>query len=112
MAADRILNLKMPYEGLTTIVNVLAPVGFSEDNNPDDVKVVQNLLRGISLTKNFAGPIGIPQVTGRFDAVTGFWIFAWQTMMTAGGAGAVDGEWCLQPNLEATMAGPRGSSSS
>jgi hypothetical protein len=86
----RILNLKPPYQGLSRIVNVLAPVGFDEQNDPDDVRVVQNLLHAITLTKRFTQGIGIPQVTGRFDALTGFWIYTYQ-VLTQGGNGEVDG---------------------
>ncbi len=86
----RILKLKTPYQGLTRIVNVLAPVGFEEQNNPDDIRVVQNLLHAITLPKRFTQGIGIPQVTGRFDALTGFWIYTYQ-VLTQGGNGEVDG---------------------
>jgi hypothetical protein len=80
MSNGRILESSTPYFGLPRIVNVLWPVGFNEQNDPDDVRVVQNLLPAITLHKRLAGSIGIPQVTGRYDALTGFWIFNWQAM--------------------------------
>ena len=86
----RILNLKTPYQGLSRIVNVLAPVGFDEQNDADDVRVVQNLLHAITLPKRFVQSIGIPKITGRFDAVTGFCIYTYQ-VLTQGGNGEVDG---------------------
>jgi hypothetical protein len=67
--------LNPPYNGLTAIVNVLGRVGPGEPNNPDDVKVVQRLLQMGARGKAFAGSIGVPQTTGRFDAATGFWIY-------------------------------------
>jgi hypothetical protein len=90
MSNGRILELSAPYYGLPRIVNVLAPVGFHERNDPDDVRVVQNLLHAITLKKGWAGSIGIPQVTGRYDALTGFWIFNWQAM-TQGDDVQIDG---------------------
>src|SRR5512141_1358895 len=71
----RLLTLNPPYNGMSAIVNVLGRVGPGEQNNPDDVRVVQRLLQMASRGKAFAGSIGVPQTTGRFDAVTGFWIF-------------------------------------
>lgn|SRR5690348_9753534 len=40
-----------------------------------------------------AGRTGVaaPQVTGHFDAATGFWIFYLQSTLRGGGAGVVDG---------------------
>ena len=71
----RILALNPPFNGMSMIVNVLGRVGPSEPNSPDDVRVVQRLLQMASRGKAFAASIGVPQATGRFDAVTGFWIF-------------------------------------
>ena len=71
----RKLALNPPYNGMSTIVNVLGRVGPGEPNNPDDVRVVQRLLQMCSRGKAFAGSIGVPQPTGHFDAATGFWIF-------------------------------------
>jgi hypothetical protein len=71
----RILALNPPYDGMSTIVNVLGRVGPGESNNPDDVRVVQSLLQLCARGKAFAGSIGVPQATGHFDAATGFWIF-------------------------------------
>jgi hypothetical protein len=71
----RILALNPPFEGMSMIVNVLGRVGPREANNPDDVRVVQRLLQMCSRGQAFAGSIGVPQPTGHFDAVTGFWIY-------------------------------------
>jgi hypothetical protein len=71
----RILTLNPPYNGMSAIVNVLGRVGPGEPNNPDDVKVVQRLLQLASRGGGPATSLGIPQPTGRFDAVTGFWIY-------------------------------------
>ena len=74
----RILTLNPPYNGMSAIVNVLGRVGADEANNPDDVKVVQRLLQMAARGKAFAGSIGIPQVTGHFEATTGFWVYRMQ----------------------------------
>lgn len=71
----RILVLNSPFEGLSAIVNVLARVGSGEANNPDDVRVVQRLLQLASRGGSPAKSLGVPQPTGHFDAVTGFWIY-------------------------------------
>ncbi len=71
----RILALNPPYSGMSAIVNVLARVGPGEPNNPDDVRVVQNLMQMGARGKAPAASIGVPQVTGHFDAATGFWIY-------------------------------------
>lgn len=71
----RILTLNPPFNGLSSVVNVLGRVGPGESNNPDDVRVVQRLLEMCSRGKATAGNIGYPQSTGHFDAATGFWIY-------------------------------------
>jgi hypothetical protein len=71
----RILALNPPYSGMSTIVNVLNRVGPGEPNNPDDVRVVQRLMQMGGRGKAAAASIGLPQVTGHFDAATGFWIY-------------------------------------
>jgi hypothetical protein len=71
----RILALNPPFNGMSTIVNVLGRVGPGEPNNPDDVKVVQRLIQMGARGKAPAVNIGVPQVTGHFDAATGFWIY-------------------------------------
>jgi hypothetical protein len=71
----RILALNPPYNGMSTIVNVLGRVGPGEPNNPDDVRVVQRLLQLASRGGAVATSIGVPQLTGHFDAATGFWIY-------------------------------------
>jgi len=74
----RLLALNPPYNGMSTIVNVLGRVGPGEQNNPDDVRVVQRLLQLASRGGGPAISLGIPQVNGNFDAITGFWIFRTQ----------------------------------
>ncbi len=76
----RIVELSPSFLGLSRMVNVLSSVGVQERNDPDDVRVVQNLLHAITRTMSFAGQIGVPKVTGKFDAVTGFWIYWVQSM--------------------------------
>jgi hypothetical protein len=83
LSPDRILTLKVPYDGLTRAVNVLDTVGFSEGNKRDDVLVVQNLLRILTMTKAFASSVGLPQATGSYDALTGFWIYNWQYLWSS-----------------------------
>jgi len=70
---SRTLTLNPPFQGLSTIVNVLKRVGPTEINDPSDVKVVQALIR--MHTSAFAKKVGVPQVTGNFDAATGFYIY-------------------------------------
>jgi hypothetical protein len=74
----RILALNPPYNGMSSIVNVLGRVGPGEPNNPDDVRVVQRLLQLASRGGAAAISFGVPQVTGHFDATTGFWIYQTQ----------------------------------
>ncbi len=75
-----VLTLSQPIEGLDRILNVSQRVGPQSDcpNNPDDVELVQRL---INLgARNFAARchFGLPQPTGRFDPLTGFYIFYYQ----------------------------------
>jgi hypothetical protein len=73
---SRILQLTPPWLGLSSIVNVLQRVGPTESNNSDDVKVIQQLLQMICKGESKVyKDIGYPQVTGHFDAATGFWIY-------------------------------------
>jgi hypothetical protein len=89
--ANRVIPLPQPFDGLVNIVNVFNPVGPGQINAPEDVKVVQNLLHAIALSQAGRAGITAPQVTGRFDAPTGFWIFYLQSTLRTGGAGVVDG---------------------
>lgn len=100
---SRVLPLQQPFDGLTTIVNVLLPVGPGQTNNTDDVKVVQNLLHAIALTQSGRTGVMAPQLTGRFDAATGFWIYYLQSTLRTGGAGVVDG--IVSPARGASFAG-------
>jgi hypothetical protein len=75
---SRILTINPPFRGLTAAVNVLAHVGTKQANNLDDVKVVQKLLQLCSKGSEFAAEIGLPAISGRFDAATGFWIYRFQ----------------------------------
>lgn len=88
---SRILTLNPPVDGLSTIVNVLKRVGPNEDNDSADVRVVQRLIQmagkgGSARTKS----IGLPSVTGHFDAATGFWIYHLQAFQKKPGQ-IVDG---------------------
>ena len=82
----RILNLSPPYQGMSSVVNVNQRVGPDENNNSDDVRVIQRLLQ---LASKGAGPraasIGVPQVSGNFDAATGFWIYYTQDWLKGHG---------------------------
>jgi hypothetical protein len=69
----RTLTLNPPFQGLSSIVNVLHRVGPQEVNDSSDVKVVQTLLR--MHQSPFAKKVGVPQATGNYDAVTGFYIY-------------------------------------
>lgn len=88
---SRVTPLPRPFEGLANIVNVLFAVGPGQPNVPEDLKVVQNLLHAIALGQAGRTGVAAPQVTGHFDAATGFWIFYLQSTLRAGGAGVVDG---------------------
>jgi hypothetical protein len=79
----RILALNPPFNGMSAIVNVAGRVGPREQNNPDDVRVVQRLLQMCSRGQAFSTSAGVAQVTGHFDAVTGFWIFNVQERIRA-----------------------------
>ena len=68
------LNVAL-LQGQSSIINVLAHVGPNQPNNPDDVKVVQQLIQLVAKGSEGVAAIGVPNVTGRFDASTGFWIY-------------------------------------
>ncbi|HEX4593591.1 MAG TPA: hypothetical protein VH157_04920 [Bryobacteraceae bacterium] len=73
---SRISPLNPPFAGISSYVNVLGRVGPNEANNPDDVKIVQQLLQMICKGESTVyKSIGYPQITGHFDAATGFWIY-------------------------------------
>lgn len=66
--------------GLTYIYNVTKHVGWDPDkcpNLPDDVALVQFFLRELmpKMGPRTAAVCGLPAVTSRFDAGTGFWIY-------------------------------------
>src|SRR5262249_24655500 len=69
----RILVLNPPFLGLSAIVNVHQRVGPKEPNEPNDVRVIQTLLGMIK--SNFSKSVGLPSITGSYDAATGFWIY-------------------------------------
>ena len=77
---SRVLTLNPPFRGLTTAINVLSHVGTKQTNNLDDVKVVQKLLQLCSKGSDFASEIGLPAISGKFDAATGFWIYRFQDL--------------------------------
>jgi hypothetical protein len=79
----RILVFNPPFSGLSSIVNVLKRVGPEEVNDPSDVKVVQALIR--MHTSAFGKRVGVPQVTGNFDAATGFHIYDAQYFLKSKG---------------------------
>jgi hypothetical protein len=92
----RILALNPPFQGLTSIVNVLHRVGPQEFNDPTDVKIVQALLR--MHNSPFANKVGVPQMTGNYDAVTGFFIYDTQYFLkTKGGHQSVIVDGIVSP---------------
>jgi len=64
--------------GLSFIYNVSGRVGFKQPNAPDDVQLVQFFLREEMKTRADLIPLGIPTLSGKFDAVTGFYLYLWQ----------------------------------
>jgi len=96
---SRTLTLNPPFQGLSTIVNVLKRVGPTEINDPSDVKVVQALIR--MHTSAFAKKVGVPQVTGNFDAATGFYIYDTQYFLkTKAGHQSVGVDGVISPRWE------------
>ena len=73
--ANPILTLNPPFHGLSAIVNVVGRVGPSEVNNNADVRVVQRLIQMGARASTAGVKIGLPAVTGNYDAATGFWIY-------------------------------------
>lgn len=103
---NRILQLKTPHQGLSSIVNVEARVGPGEANLRDDVKIVQQLLLMVNGSHSQRS-YGLPRVTSHFDAATGFWIFVFQIELQRGNPQQVlDG--IISPAQGATHFGPRG----
>ncbi len=72
---SRILVLNPPFHGVSTIVNVLKRVGPGEANDAADVRVVQRLIQLAGKGTASGVKIGLPTVTGTYDAATGFWIY-------------------------------------
>ena len=76
------MDLTPPFFGLNRILNVSSKVGPTADcsNNSNDVELVQRLLAlMIPGTPSLAAlGFGLPAPTGRFDALTGFYIFQTQ----------------------------------
>lgn len=69
-----IARLTHPESGLSEFINVDAKVGRAKPNHPADVEAVQRLIAIIVGASN-VGELGIPSPTGRFDAVTGYYIY-------------------------------------
>jgi hypothetical protein len=89
---SRIMKYKLsPSETFTRdMINVEERVGPRQVNLRDDVRIVQELLR-MAYKNDPAATYGLPQVTGRFDAVTGFWIFEFQRGNLTGRNQIIDG---------------------
>lgn len=64
--------------GMPFLYNVSQKVGYKQPNLPDDVQLVQFLLKEAMKDRPDLVPLGIPRPTGKFDAVTGFYIYLWQ----------------------------------
>jgi hypothetical protein len=75
--AQRLTLGKNPV-GLTFIYNVSQKVGYKQSNLPDDVQLVQFFLREIGRTRPDVQMLGLPQPTGKFDALTGFYVYLWE----------------------------------
>jgi hypothetical protein len=60
---------------MSSIVNVLNRVGPEEANDSADVRVVQRLMQMAGRGSPVGSRIGMPTPHGKFDAVTGFWIY-------------------------------------
>src|SRR5262245_55807093 len=84
----RILPLNPPFHGMSSILNVLERVGPGEPNKSTDVIIVQKLMLLVARNTNGASA-GLPVPTGRFDAVTGFWIYHLQKVQTRSHPGQV-----------------------
>jgi hypothetical protein len=78
---SRILSLNPPLYGLSTIVNVLKRVGPGEVNDAADVRVVQRLIQMGGKGSSDAANVGLPSVTGKYDAVTRFWVYHLQRVL-------------------------------
>jgi hypothetical protein len=81
LPSHRIVKLSVPFNGLSSFVNVIHAVGPEQVNAPDDVKVVQRLLQMMGKGSQIAPRFGLPAVTGHFDAITGFWIYRTQSFL-------------------------------
>lgn len=74
--------------GLKQIMNVTKKVGTESDcaNRSNDVEAVQKLLNlFLPSTEIFRAGFGLTNGTGRFDALTGFYIFKFQRSMALTG---------------------------
>jgi hypothetical protein len=86
------LKVNPPQSGLSHIYNVTLHVGGAKtcSNLADDVMLVQFFLR--ELVPQLGGDRKVqelPIVNGKFDGLTGFWIYHWQN--SGEGSTAVDG---------------------
>ena len=73
--------LKPPALGMSFILNVDGQVGPDGANDPGDVRLVQRLTNMAAKIGTKGSRIGLPSVTGQFDAATGFWIYNLQAHM-------------------------------
>ncbi|MBS1828841.1 MAG: hypothetical protein JST93_26295 [Acidobacteria bacterium] len=67
-------RLSPPVEGISEYINIDAKVGRDCANRSGDVEIIQRLVAIIARNSD----MGIPFPTGRFDAITGYYIFAIQ----------------------------------
>ena len=72
------LKLGQNPTGLTFLYNVSQKVGYKQPNLTDDVQLVQFFLRELLRSRPDLQQLGLPQLTGRFDAVTGFYVYLWE----------------------------------
>lgn len=107
------MDLTPPFFGLNRILNVSKKVGPNLDcsNDSNDVELVQRLFGLIVPGSGALNPLGfgVPAPTGKFDALTGFYIYHSQATIhhvKSASAEIVDG--CISVAKSSSSYGPRG----
>jgi len=88
-----LMNLQPGYQGMDRILNVRQKVGPDSDcvNDHDDVRAVQRLIALVARDFQAHHGFGLPQPTGRFDAITGFYIYRLQVQNEHSPGRTIDG---------------------
>jgi len=88
-----VMTLSPPYRGMDRILNVRQKVGPDSDciNDHDDVTAVQRLIALVARDFQAQHGFGLPQPSGRFDAVTGFYIYRLQVKNEHAAGRTIDG---------------------